>query len=51
MKFFAIVALFAGALAAPTAEYNPCPNGLYSSPVCADTDVLGLLCLNTVTRE
>lgn len=57
MKFFVIVALFAGALAAPTseieprAEYNPCPNGLYSSPVCADTDVLGLLCLTTVTRE
>ncbi|TQW00908.1 hypothetical protein V2A60_001943 [Cordyceps javanica] len=53
MKFFAVAALFAGALAAPTEieartyPTNLCPNGLYSNPVCADVDVLGLLCLNS----
>ncbi|KAM3542193.1 hypothetical protein ARSEF1564_004860 [Beauveria bassiana] len=52
MKFFAIAALFAGALAMPTTEIDArtnsplCPNGLYSNPVCADVDVLGILCLN-----
>ncbi|KAM3482273.1 hypothetical protein MY8738_004112 [Beauveria namnaoensis] len=53
MKFFAVAALFAGALAMPTTEIeartyptNLCPNGLYSNPVCADVDVLGILCLN-----
>ncbi len=58
MKFFAVAALFAGALAAPTVELqtrtytNPtlCPNGLYSNLVCADVDVLGILCLNAVSR-
>ncbi|KAM3448659.1 hypothetical protein NHJ6243_010086 [Beauveria neobassiana] len=56
MKFFAIAALFAGALAMPTTEIdartNPsplCPNGLYSNPVCADVDVLGILCLNSAS--
>ncbi|KAJ6789907.1 hypothetical protein PWT90_03421 [Aphanocladium album] len=54
MKFFAVAALFAGALAAPTemevrtnTPVNLCPNGLYSNPVCADVDVLGILCLNS----
>ncbi|KAM3510921.1 hypothetical protein MY11210_005459 [Beauveria gryllotalpidicola] len=53
MKFFAVAALFAGALAMPTADIEArtgssplCPNGLYSNPVCADVDVLGILCLN-----
>ncbi|KAM3529637.1 hypothetical protein NHJ13051_001772 [Beauveria bassiana] len=52
MKFFAIAALFAGALAMPTTEIDArtdspvCPDGLYSNPVCADVDVLGILCLN-----
>ncbi|OAA59913.1 Hydrophobin 2 [Cordyceps fumosorosea ARSEF 2679] len=56
MKFFAVAALFAGALAAPTVEVEArtnsspvCPNGLYSNPVCADVDVLGILCLNAVS--
>ncbi|KAM3526806.1 hypothetical protein MY4038_006673 [Beauveria bassiana] len=55
MKFFAIAALFAGALAMPTTEIDArtnsslCPNGLYSNPVCADVDVLGILCLNVAT--
>ncbi|PQK17230.1 hypothetical protein BB8028_0007g04250 [Beauveria bassiana] len=56
MKFFAIAALFAGALAMPTAEIEArtytdktiCPNGLYSNLVCADVDVLGVACLNAV---
>ncbi|OAR05673.1 hypothetical protein LLEC1_02981 [Akanthomyces lecanii] len=56
MKFFAVAALAAGALAAP-AELtvrtftNPqlCPSGLYSNLVCADVDVLGIACLNAVT--
>ncbi|KAM0741680.1 hypothetical protein ACQRIT_004537 [Beauveria bassiana] len=55
MKFFAIAALFAGALAMPTTEIDArtnnspvCPNGLYSNPVCADVDVLQILCLNSV---
>ncbi|OAA42533.1 Hydrophobin 2 [Beauveria brongniartii RCEF 3172] len=55
MKFFAVAALFAGAIAMPTAEIeartytNPevCPNGLYSNLVCADVDVFGILCLNS----
>lgn len=59
MKFIAVAALFAGALAAPTEidirTNNPsgplCNPGLYSNPVCADVDVLGVACLNSVTRE
>ncbi|ATY62608.1 Hydrophobin 2 [Cordyceps militaris] len=55
MKFFVVAALFAGALAAPTeleARTYPvvlCPEGLYANPVCADVDVLGILCLNAVS--
>ncbi|KAM3453231.1 hypothetical protein NHJ6243_009180 [Beauveria neobassiana] len=56
MKFFAIAALFAGALAMPTTEIDArtngsplCPIGLYSNPVCADLDVLGILCLNAAS--
>lgn len=57
MKFFVVAALFAGALAAPTeldARTYPttlCPNGLYSNPVCADVDALGVVCLNSVVRK
>ncbi|OAA76802.1 Hydrophobin 2 [Akanthomyces lecanii RCEF 1005] len=53
MKFFAVAALAAGALAAPAelaarTYTNPtlCPNGLFSNLVCSATDVLGLLCLD-----
>lgn len=57
MKFFAVAALAAGALAAPAelmartyTNAQICPNGLYSNLVCADVDVLGILCLNAVSR-
>ncbi|EJP68103.1 Cell wall protein qid3 [Beauveria bassiana] len=55
MKFFAIAALFAGALAMPTTEIEArtdkavCPSGLYSNLVCADVDVLGILCLHATS--
>ncbi|PMB64752.1 Cryparin [Beauveria bassiana] len=57
MKFFAIAALFAGALAMPTAEIEArtytdktiCPNGLYSNLVCADVNILGVACLDADT--
>ncbi len=58
MKFFAVAALAAGALAAPaeltarTYPTNPqiCPNGLYSNLVCADVNLLQLACLNSTPR-
>lgn len=53
MQFSAatIIIAFAGfAFAAPA--YNVCPGGLlYSSPVCCDTDVLGVAALNCKTGE
>ncbi|CZT21430.1 related to trihydrophobin precursor [Ramularia collo-cygni] len=55
MQFFTIAALFASAFAAPVAEIEArqdaqiCPSGLYSTLVCANVDVLGVLCLDAVT--
>ncbi|KAI1755750.1 hydrophobin-like protein [Xylaria castorea] len=44
--FVAIFGLLAAAVSAtPTynpTPYHPCPNGLYSSPQCCATDVLGV---------
>ncbi|KAK5991789.1 Cell wall protein qid3 [Cladobotryum mycophilum] len=45
MQFFAVAALFAGALAVPTSNTGSgpvCPVGLFSVPQCCATDVLGV---------
>lgn len=35
----------------PPAPYVACPDGLYSSPQCCATDVLGLADLDCATRK
>ncbi|KJZ80060.1 hypothetical protein HIM_00774 [Hirsutella minnesotensis 3608] len=56
MKFIAIAALSAGALAVPTNSNSNdgswgrfCPVGLYAVPQCCATDVLGLANLDCAT--
>jgi hypothetical protein len=53
MQFFAIAAIFAGAvMASPTPGLNlVCPPGLYSNAQCCGTGVLDLLRLDCSTRE
>ncbi|KAI1744604.1 hydrophobin-like protein [Xylaria scruposa] len=50
-SFVAIFGLLAAAVSAAPTDNNPtpyfaCPNGLYSSPQCCATDVLGVADLN-----
>lgn len=53
MKFFAALALISGAIAGPIAARHdsPCPDGLYSVPVCAAVDVLHAACLDAYVRK
>lgn len=60
MKFFATLALVAGAIAAPAtledrtgggSSGSVCNPGLYSNPICCATDVLGVICLDGDVRK
>ncbi|KAM3551295.1 hypothetical protein MY1884_007798 [Beauveria asiatica] len=52
MKFFAVAALSAGALAMPTTEIEArtnaqlCPSDFYRNPVCAALDPAGIVCVD-----
>lgn len=51
---FSILAFIAGAAAAPFASTGTepvCPDGLYNSPQCCATDVLGVVGLNCAVRK